>query len=114
MPGEGGRGRGGEKGAGRAEAPTALAAGCEAGPASCSERPPRPALAVPAPPPRARHAGAAQRRRVPGRHCGRPQLPGRGRRLCRQDAPVPGGGTGAGGGEGAEAGGVGGPGRASP
>ena len=106
-------GRGAE-GAGRAEAGTEPAAGCEAVPVQRSERPPGPTPSAPEPPPRSRHARAAQRCRVPGRHRRGPQLPGRGCRLRRQDTPVPGGSIGAGGGEGAEAGGVWGPGRASP
>lgn len=104
--GEDCRGRGGAEGAGRAEARRARAAGGEAVLARCSERPRRPSLAVLTLQPRARHARAAQRRRVPGRHGRGPQLPNRGHRLRRQDAPVPRGRTGTGGGEGTEAVGV--------
>ena len=50
--------------------------------------------------PRSHHARAAQCRGVPGRHRRGPQFPSRSSCLRRQDAPVPRGGAGTGGGEG--------------
>lgn len=83
------------------------AAGSEAGltraaspPWLSAASPPRPAQAAPASLPRPRHARAAQCRGVSGRHRGGPQLSSWGSCLRRQDAPVPGGGVGTGGGKG--------------